>query len=378
MASSPIKNRALWLSSFTEPLSIVELPVPSADAGTVVVQILAAGLAPYTHLIHSGKIPGLNLTPPLVPNPSGIGRVHAVGPDAVRLKAGDLVFIDGLVRGRDDPDICLMPGHMTGGHPKAQKLMQGVWRDGSLQQYQKVPLETCFVLDEERLIGELGYDPAILHTLSHYSVAAGALLEAADVKVAETVIIGPSGGSFGGLAVEVALAAGANVIALGRSETKLKVMREKLNNSRLSTVAMTGDVEVDAAAIMDATPGKAGAEVFNDWTPGELQTPPYLSAAALALKKDGRIVLSGGAGGNLQLPYGLCLLRNLKLVGKWMCERRTVDQVIRMVTQGQLKIGKESGSEIKLFGLEEHEEAVEHARKYGGWRNYTAILPNRN
>ncbi|KAI8263953.1 Glutamyl-tRNA(Gln) amidotransferase subunit A [Colletotrichum sp. SAR 10_98] len=334
-----------------------------------------------------GKLPALNLTPPLVPNPSGIGRIHDVGPDAVRLKKGDLVFIDGLIRARDDANVALMPGHMTGGHPntsfpvpipRPQKLMRGVWRDGSWQRYQKVPLEVCFLLDEKRLFGDLGYNAAVLHTIAHYAVAAGALLEAARVKTAEVVVVGPSGGSFGGSAVEIALAVGAEVIALGRSEGKLAAMREKLANPRLKTVVMTGDDQVDAAAILRATPNSKGADVFNDWTPGELATPPYLSAAVLAMKQSGRIVLSGGAGDKCRLPYGLLILKNIQLIGKWMYEHQTLVQVINMITQEQLRIGQESGTEITTFGLDGHEDAVEHARKHGGWRSYTVIEPDRD
>lgn len=128
MPAVDLTNRAVWLSSFSKPLSVVDLPVPNANVGTAVVKILATGVAPYTHLIHSGKLPALKLTPPLVPNLSGIGRIHDVGPDAVRLKKGDLVFIDGLIRARDDANVALMPGHMTGGHPNALKLMRGLTR----------------------------------------------------------------------------------------------------------------------------------------------------------------------------------------------------------------------------------------------------------
>ncbi|KAF4901626.1 alcohol dehydrogenase [Colletotrichum fructicola] len=378
MPAVDLTNRAVWLSSFSKPLSVVDLPVPNADVGTAVVKILATGVAPYTHLIHSGKLPALNLTPPLVPNPSGIGRIHDVGTDAVRLKKGDLVFIDGLNRARDDANVALMPGHMTGGHPDAQKLMRGVWRDGSWQQFQKVSLEVCFLLDEKRLCGDLGYNAAVLHTIAHYAVPAGALLEAARVKTAEVVVVGPSGGSFGGSAVEIALAVGAEVIALGRSEGKLAAMRERLANPHLKTVVMTGDDQVDAAAILRATPNNRGADVFNDWTPGELATPTYLSAAVLAMKQSGRIVLSGGAGDKCRLPYGLLILKNIQLIGKWMYERQTLDQVINMITQEQLRIGQESGTEITTFGLDGHEDAVEHARKNGGWRSYTVIEPNHD
>ncbi|WQF77577.1 Putative GroES-like superfamily, alcohol dehydrogenase-like, NAD(P)-binding domain superfamily [Colletotrichum destructivum] len=374
---SPRGNRALWLSSYSEPLRIVDLPVPEAPTGTAVVKILATGIVPYTHLCHTGKLPQMNIHPPFVPNPNAIGRVHAVGPDAVRVKPGDLVYVDATTRGRDDPiNVMVMIGHLGGAGDAGQKLMKE-WRDGSLQQYQKVPLENVYLLNEQRLTGELGYGPAELSTIAHYSVVGGALLEAADVKVAETVVVGPSGGSFGGLAVEVALTVGCNVVALGRSEAKLAAMREKLGgNARLRTVLMTGDEDADAAAILAATPYGAGADVYNDWTPGGLKNPPYLGAALRTLKREGRVVLSGGASETLPMPYAQFGLKNLKLLGKWMCERRTLLQVISMIEGGQLRIGKESGSEIKVFTLDQHEEATEFARVNGGWRNYTVIAPS--
>ncbi|WYZ35032.1 hypothetical protein EsH8_I_001308 [Colletotrichum jinshuiense] len=370
-------NRALWLSSYSEPLKVIDLPIPEAPTGTVVVKILAAPIVPYTHLVHTGKLPQLNIEPPFVPNPNAIGRVHAVGPDAVRVKPGDLVYVDATTRGRDDPvNVMVMIGHLGGAGNAGQKLMKE-WRDGSLQQYQKVPLENVYPLNEKRLFGELGYNPAVLQSIAHYSVAAGALLEAADIKVAETVVVGPSGGSFGGLAVEIALTVGCNVVALGRSENKLAAMRKKLNNNpRLKTVVMTGDDEADAAAILAATPNGAGADVFNDWTPGELKNPPYLNAALRTLKREGRIILSGGASETLTIPYAMVGIKNLKLQGKWMCERPTLLQLINMIEGGQLMIGEESGTEVEVFSLDQHHEATEYARVNGGWRNYTVIAPN--
>ncbi|KAF5717659.1 isopropanol dehydrogenase [Fusarium globosum] len=73
-------------------------------------------------------------------------------------------------------------------------------------------------------------------------------------------------------------------------------MQRKLNdNPRLKTVVMTGDRATDAASILAKTPKGAGAEVYNDWSPGELKNPPFLNAALCALKHEGRVILSGGA-----------------------------------------------------------------------------------
>ncbi|KAI8670046.1 ADH-zinc-N domain-containing protein [Fusarium sp. Ph1] len=358
MGSYSPTNRAVWLSSFDEPPTLIDLPIPDATAGTVVVRTLAAPIVPYTQLVHSGKLPQLNLSLPLVPNPNAVGRIHAVGPDAVRLKPGDLVYVDATIRGRDDPNVMIMMGHHGGEGSEGKKLMQGEWRDGSLQQYQRAPLENVYKLDEQKLLKQWGYSPAILQSIAHYSVAGGAIIEAADVKVAETVIIGPSSGSFGGLAVEVALTLGANAIALGRSEEKLIAMKEKLNNTRFSYVVMTGDNEIDTAAILAQTPNGAGADVVNDWTPGALKTAPFLAAAAGALKEKAESFL------------------DLQIMGKWMCEKSTLNKLINMMESGNLKVGVESGTEVAIFSLEQHEEAIQHAAKNGAWRNYTVIAPN--
>ncbi|KAM0227621.1 hypothetical protein ACHAP5_012137 [Fusarium lateritium] len=366
MSQSKNVNKALWLHSFSEDPSLIDLPVPEASAGTVVVRILATPITPFAKIIDSGGLPLLNMILPLVPNPNAIGRVYAVGSDAILVKPGDLVYVDSTIRGRDNPDVVIMAGHLGGLGPEGQKLMQGEWRDGSLQQFQKVPLENVYPLDEERLKNQ-GYSPAVLHSIAYYSIAAGAILEVGGVKAAETVIVGPSGGTFGGLAVEVALSVGANVIALGRSEAKLAAMKENLdNNRRLSYVVMTGDDDLDTAAILKLTPKGAGADVYNDWTPGVMDNSPYLLPVAQALRRNGRVVLSGGSTGNVIIPYVLVLIKSLKVLGQLMCGRTALEQLIGMIEQGRLKIGTESGTELAVFSLDQHHEAMEHAAKYRG------------
>ncbi|KAJ0124019.1 isopropanol dehydrogenase [Diaporthe amygdali] len=378
-SSEHVTNRGLWIESFSQPLRIVPLPFPSATTGSVVTQILASPIPSCAQLVHNGTIKLPNFPLPCVPNPNAIGRVHAVGNDAVRVKPGDLVYIDSTVRGRDDPNVMIMSGHIGGQLVAGKKLIQGEWRDGTLQQYHKSPLENVYPLNEERLCVELGYSTSMLAAIPFYAVAAGAILEAADVKVAETVVIGPSGGAFGGLAVEIALAIGANVIALGRSGAKLEAMKTKLGSPpQLKCVVMTGDIEADIAAILQQTPNSAGAEVYNDWTPAELKGPaPYLSAAVQVLKREGRVVLSGGSSADLPVPYVFVGMQDIQIKGKWMCSKKTIEQVIRMIEQGRLRIGFESGSELAEFTLNQHEKATEHARKHGGWRNYTVFVPNQ-
>ncbi|KAH7146831.1 hypothetical protein B0J13DRAFT_441812 [Dactylonectria estremocensis] len=370
------KNRALWLSSFDKPLELIELPVPEATAGSVVVKVLNTVVFPYAEDIHQGRLPVFNLTLPLVPHPSHIGRVHAIGSDAVLAKPGDLVFFSAPIFARDDPDVSIIQGHHGGEGARGVKLMQGEWRDGALQQYQKVPLENIFILNEDRLFKQLGYTPADLHEISFYSISAGALCEAAKLQAGETIALGPATGTYGGITSDLALALGANVIAIGRNEANLARLAKQLgNHERFSYVVMTGDDKADAAAIRKASPNGRGVEVYNDWASGTLTGSPYFSAAIRAVRPEGRVVLSGAPSGTIAVPYTLVMHQNIKIIGKVIVSRAGIDLTIKMVNSGVLKLGKRGGSTHDVYGLEQHHEAFQQA-KNSGFRVYTDIAPN--
>ncbi|KAH6685491.1 hypothetical protein F5X68DRAFT_241720 [Plectosphaerella plurivora] len=372
------KNRALWLSSFNKPLELVDLPVPEATAGSAVVQVLNTVVQPYAGDIHNGNLQVFNLSLPLVPHPSHIGRVHAVGSDAVLAKPGDLVFFMGTVYARDDPETMIIQGHHGGEGDRGRKLMQGEWRDGALQQYQKVALESLLVLDENRLTKQLGYTPADIHEVSFYVIGVGAICEAGKVKAGQTVAIGPATGTFGGISSDIALSLGANVIALGRNEEKLKRLGRQLgNHERFSYVVMTGDDEADAAAIRKASPDGRGVEVFNDWASGELTGSPVFNAGIRAVRPEGRVVLSGAPSGTIAVPYTLVMHQNIKIIGKVVVTRPGVDLTLKMVYSGVLELGKRGGSTHDVYSLEQHHEAFKQAKKNSGFRVYTDIAPNQ-
>jgi threonine dehydrogenase-like Zn-dependent dehydrogenase len=257
--------------------------------------------------------------------------------------------------------------------------MQGEWRDGALQQYQKIPLEGLVVLDEYRLTKQLGYTAADIHEVSFYVIGVGAICEAGKVKAGQTVAIGPATGTFGGISSDIALSLGANVIALGRNEEKLKRLAKQLgNHERFSYVVMTGDDEADAAAIRKASPDGRGVEVFNDWASGELTGSPVFNAGIRAVRPEGRVVLSGAPSGTIAVPYTVVMHQNIKIIGKVVVSRPGVELTLKMVYSGVLKLGKRGGSTHDVYSLEQHEEAFQQAKKKSGFRVYTDIAPNKS
>lgn len=237
-------------------------------------------------------------------------------------------------------------------------------------------MENCFLLNEQRLLSNLKYTPPDLTVMPMYMAAAGAIVEAADIKPGETIAIGPSGGSFGGATVEVALALGAKVIALGRNKHKLEAMKIALGNpDRLQYAVMSGDVDRDAATIKALAP-EDGIDVYNDWTPGGTVTPLYLSAVKHAIEKGGRIVLSGGATGDVVFPHNLIVFNDLKIIGKSMYTPSSARLIINMVEAGTLKVGSRSGAKVATFSLDAAIAAIQNAAKNGGWGNYTVVTPH--
>jgi D-arabinose 1-dehydrogenase-like Zn-dependent alcohol dehydrogenase len=325
--------------------------------------------------LYNGKMPFFDLPFPLTPGLSCIGRVHAVGPDAVKLQAGDLIFVDPTIVARDDSSVVILQGHFQGFHPSGKKLMERIWRNGPLQKYTLAPLENCIPLNEAKLCGELSYTPRELITAFPYMVAAGALIEGARLQAGETVVIGPASGSYSGSAVEMALTLGANVVALGRYSPKFAGLKAKLGHpKRLQCLVLTGDDTKDGDALRKAVPD--GAHVYNDWSPTGSKEAIYLSTVAGVLRRKARVVLSGAADTSTGLPHGLMVLKDIQVRGQYMYKRSTAETVFEFVASGLLEVGERAGAVVRKFDLERFEDALGTAEENGTWRDFTVVEPS--
>ena len=231
----------------------------------------------YQGKIYNGER-GLPFPKPLVPGTSAVGRIAAVGPDATLLKPGMLVLVDCTIRGRDDSTAVFLGGIYQGLSEGSKKLMEGEWRDSTYAEYAKVPLETCEILDEEKLCGMMGYEIAELAYMFVLLVPYGGLRDI-DLEAGETVIVSPATGAFGGAAVFVALAMGARVIAMGRNVAALE--RIKKSSERIETVQITGDVLEDTEALKSFGP----VDAFFDISPAEAARSTHIKSGILALKR---------------------------------------------------------------------------------------------
>jgi threonine dehydrogenase-like Zn-dependent dehydrogenase len=148
----PSHHRALVLSSLDAGFQLKTLPTPQPTLGSAIVNVLSVTILSYMRDIYSNN-PDRNYSfpKPLVGGMSAIGRIAALGPDSVSLQPSQLVYIDFVIRGRDDPSILFLSAINEGFSSGSKKLMRDVWRDGTFAEYAKVPLENCIPLNEARL-----------------------------------------------------------------------------------------------------------------------------------------------------------------------------------------------------------------------------------
>ncbi|PSN60098.1 alcohol dehydrogenase [Corynespora cassiicola Philippines] len=370
--SLPTHQLALVQEVYGQPLIPKEVATPEAIPGTAVVKIISVPIISYAKEVYNGtrKYP---YPTPIIPGTGAIGRVAALGPDSTSLKVGDLVYADPVIRSRDAPSDAFLHGLAETGTEGSKKLINEVWRDGTLAEYTRAPLEAVFHLDEERLVGELKYSYTELSTILRYLVGYGGLKDIG-LQAGETIVVAPATGGFGGAAVAVAHAMGASVIAMGRNEDALKDLRELLLE-RIKTVKLTEDVEQDVESLKRASGGSIDAVL--DIAPPMAAKSNFLKSCLHAIKIGGRISLMGGILEDVSIPYRLVMQKDLALKGKWMYGRDEIAAMIKMVESGVLKIGKAGGVKvIREYDYKDWEKAFDDASEHGRWDSVVAMGPS--
>lgn len=247
-----------------------ELPTPEPKAGEVLIEIKAASLNFPDLLIVQNKYqmkPAL----PFVPGSEYAGVVQAVGEGVKHLQVGQNVA-------------CLSGTGGFGTHVIAPAALC-------------MPLPAGFShVDAAAFI--------MIYATSHH-----ALMDRAQLKAGETVLVLGAAGGVGTAAIQIAKAAGARVIAAASSDEKCELCKSigadaTINYSKDTVQAGFRET------VKAATDGK-GPDVIYDPVGGEFAEPAFRSIAWR-----GRYLVVGFAAGPIpSLPLNLPLLKGASLVG---------------------------------------------------------------
>lgn len=249
-----------------EALRWKELPTPEPKAGEVRIAIRAASLNFPDLLIVQGKY---QVKPPLpfVPGAEYAGRVDAVGEGVTHLKLG--------------APVAAIAG--TG----------GFGTHACVPASQVLPLPAGFALEH-------GAAFAFTYGTSHH-----ALIDRAQLRGGETVLVLGAAGGVGTAALQIAKAAGARVLAAASTAEKCALCA----TLGADATVVTGRDDL-REHIKQFTGGK-GIDVVYDPVGGDLAEPAFRSIAWR-----GRYLVIGFAAGSIPaLPWNLALLKGASVVG---------------------------------------------------------------
>lgn len=247
-----------------------ELPTPEPGAGQVRIRIEAASLNFPDLLIVQNKY---QMKPPLpfVPGSEYAGVIEAIGDGVKHLKPGQRVA-------------CLSGTGGFGTHTLA-------------------PAALCMPLPE----GFPAVDAAAFIMI--YATSYHALMDRAQLKAGETVLILGAAGGVGTAAIQIAKAAGARVIAAASSDDKCALCTQLGADATINYSLHTPQAGL-RDEIKRLTDSK-GPDVIYDPVGGDFAEPAFRSIAWR-----GRYLVVGFASGPIPaLPLNLTLLKGASIVG---------------------------------------------------------------
>ena len=280
-----------------EALKWTELPTPEPQAGEVRVAVRCASLNFPDLLIVQNKY---QLKPPLpfVPGAEFSGVIEAVGPGVTQLQVGMAVASFGGIGGFGS-HVCV----------DARQVM---------------PLPSGFAFDDAAAF------------LCTYGTSHHALVDRAQLKAGETVLVLGAAGGVGTAAIQIAKAVGARVIAAASSDEKCALCRTLGADASINYTS--ADLREQIKAV---TEGK-GPDVVYDPVGGAMAEPVFRSIAWR-----GRYLVIGFAAGAIPaLPLNLALLKGASLVGVFWGEfakrepqqnARALNELASWYAQGRIK-----------------------------------------
>lgn len=236
--------RAVELPAVGAPLRLVERPVPEPGPGEVRVRVQACGVCGSDVFLQKGGF-GASVTYPVIPGHEAAGVVDALGDGVDGVVVGNQVALYYITTPPGDPWAARGRPNIS---PKVKRM--GVDVDGAFAEYVLRPPAAL-------IVPRAPVPPQVLAVLTDaVATPLHGLKRVAHLQPGETLVVLGVGG-LGSNAVQLGKAMGARVIAVTRSETKLRLARDLGADETVAADADAGD----PVAAVRALTGGYGADV---------------------------------------------------------------------------------------------------------------------
>ena len=305
--------RAAVVREFKQPLIIEDRPVPEPGDGQVLVKIEASGLCHTDMHAANGDWP-VKPTPPFVPGHEGVGIVQRVGPGVTRVREGERVAIPWLGWACGECEYC-----MTGWETLCERQQNsGYAVDGGWAEY---------ALASAAYVGKVpeGIDPFEAAPLTCAGVTTYKAVKVSGARSSQLVAIFGVGG-LGHLALQDALIAGAQVVAVDLFDEKLAMAKQ------LGAAYTVNAREQDPAAAIKALGGADAAIAL-------AVSPRAFEQAYGSLRRGGALVFVGLPADNyIKLPIFETVLNGTKVLGSIVGTRVDLQEVFELHAAGKTEV----------------------------------------
>lgn len=294
-------------------LQVVEVPAPRAQAGEVLVRMIAASINHLDLWVRRG-MPGVKIPMPRIPGCDGIGEIAELGAGVTGLKKGQRVIVEpGYSSGTSEHDLA------GNDHLSSDYGIRGEHSDGLDCELVAIPARYALPLPD-------GIDPVQAAAIPLVFLTAWGMLQRAALKEGETVLVLGGASGVGSAAIQIARERGARVLATAGSESKRELARELGAEVAIDHSRPDWGQEVRKLA-------KGGADVVVEHV-----GPATWDTSMKVLARNGRLVTCGATSGptvNVQLPH--LFIKNQSVLGSTMGPRGALKEIFAGVKAGKYR-----------------------------------------
>jgi NADPH2:quinone reductase len=304
-----------------DAVRLEEFPEPRPGAGEVLIDVHAASVNFPDLLVIDGTYQRLPPTP-FVPGKDLAGTVAHVGPGVNRVNPGDRVMA---------------------------QVEHGAFAERAV-----APAAICHRMPDAMSHADAAA-MGLVYLTAHY-----ALVERAQVKRGEIVLVTGAAGGVGLAAVQIAKALGATVVASVSSEQKAVIARAGGADHVVRTDV--ADLREALRAQVYAAVGKRGADVIVESVGGDV-----FDASLRAIAWCGRLIVVGFASGRVpEVKAGYVLVKNISIIGLQSSDYRDREpEKVRQVQQELFEWyvhGRIRPHVMARYPLSRYREALETVR----------------